>query len=91
MVVSVFGDAKPCRVGTIQKARLRADRWGTRNYRMFTDNSKPIRNAKECAKALAAALKTHPDRIEVYDGILRLIAAFVLYGESRCIDRDCRD
>lgn len=39
-----------------------------------------IRNADECAKALERALAAMNPPLDIYEGILQLIAAFVPYG-----------
>lgn len=41
-----------------------------------------IRNAEECVQALAAALEAIDPSLDVYEGILQLIAEFVPYGKD---------
>lgn len=42
--------------------------------------SNVVRNANECAQAIESALTTMDPPLEVYEGIVRLIAEFVSYG-----------
>lgn len=44
---------------------------------------KVVQNANECTDALAAAVDAMNPPIDVYEGILRLIAEFVPYREFR--------
>lgn len=39
-----------------------------------------VRNADECARAIDAALEAMDPPIDVFEGILKLIAKFVPYG-----------
>lgn len=41
----------------------------------------PVRNADECTNALVAALQAVDPDLDVYEAILRIIAAFVPYGK----------
>lgn len=44
-----------------------------------------VRNAEECVKALERALAATYPQCDVYDGILRLIAELVPYGECTVV------
>lgn len=43
-----------------------------------------VRDADECARALEDALEAMDPPIDVHEGILRLIAELVPYGEWSC-------
>lgn len=45
-------------------------------------SDREIRNAAECTRVLADAIDQQQPDLEVFDGILRLIAAFVPFGET---------
>lgn len=45
--------------------------------------SNAVRNADECVKALERALEAMNPPLEVFGGILKLIAELVPYGEYR--------